>query len=72
MQQPGKKGTFLVWLVPLMLFRSQYTFWFNEARELAVVHVLKMGDILHDLGKVLCSEFISFVFSASVSIHKRF
>ena len=35
-------------------------------------HVLKMGDILQDVGEVLCSEFIPLVFSASVNIHKRF
>jgi hypothetical protein len=53
MQRPGKKGTFLVWSVPVMPRRSQFAFWFNEARELTVAHVLKMGDILHDLGEVL-------------------
>jgi len=55
-----------------MLCRLQCTFLFSEIRKVTAVHVLKMGDILQDLGEVLCSEFIPFVFSASFSIHKRF
>jgi hypothetical protein len=55
-----------------MLYRSQYTFCFNEAREVTAVHVLKIGDILQDLGEVLSSDFIPFVFSASFGIHKGF